>query len=902
MSEFDELPPDAPQPDETTPQLPAAVPLPPAPTPEPAAPESAATDEGIVPPINGRGDSGYLPIPLTPPPDPRVQITKRRMQHRRKRYTMFLVRSHRRRQEEKSTARRRVILFCIAGLLAIILGSIATAAEAAYSYYQSELPQLEAIGHNVVSSDSVQFYDEHGTLIYQANYSGIKHSIAFNQMPLAMLNATIATEDQYFYTNDGIDIQRILSAAYQDIFHKGGSNALQGASTITQQLIKQTVLDASPNLDRKIREAILAFGVTEGRLFNNDWQKNKQEILNLYLNVAPYGPDIYGVDSAAHEYFGYSDNLQTGEAAAHHLDLAQAAFLAGIPQDPNGYDPMTPGGLSQALIRLQEVLGPMVKQHYITQAQADAATKEANAKGFIHQLPPEDTQNLAPDFVSYVTDELNSMIVSGQLNTNANQGQLNAPRSGLKVYTTLDLPLQQQVQQIMANHLFCNDYTDYGTPLFYDNASEAAAVLAQQSTGDLRVLLGSWDYYATVTPAQCSFHKPYFQNGVYHPATYTPNPQGKAVANQFDTATQGYRQPGSTFKLIDYSTAFEKGWFPAMTLDDVPTIFPDPGGPTGAYKPLDAEGSHYYGEMTIRKALQFSMDIPAIKTAAFDSVPSLLQTMQRLGITSYNGTPGLAMAIGSLGVHPIDMVQAYATIANYGRKVPFNGIDHIVDGEGNTIYQYSAPRGTQAFSTGVSYLMTNVLSDNPARINDNRAHPGGFGFGGCSPLFLAPNGTCNPNTGTAPFYFPAAAKTGTTDNLADDWTMGYTMDYTGGIWVGNKDETDYMRTISGITGAAPIWYKMMMAAEQEKSTLGVGVDHTPQQFPVPQDVVRATFSSNGITSTDWFLKNNVPTHQGIGNGGPTSVCINVTYAANDAWDYCTAPPKQPAQPTPPAKP
>ena len=882
MSEFDKLPQDPTPPEEQN-----------------AAPEEVESNLnepsgdgtiGGIAEVNRTGDSGYLPIPIIPPPDPRAVLSQRRMRHRRKRYTMFVVRSHRRKAEQKSHARRRVLLYSIGIFIAFILGTIGTAAEAAYSYYQGELPQLEALAHQVVSSDSVQFYDIHGTMIYQANYSGIKHSIAFEQIPVSIIDATIDIEDKGFRTNNGIDLQRIISAAYIDYTH---GQTDQGASTITQQLIKLTVLDSKQTLDRKIREAILAYGITQSGLYT------KNQILTLYLNDIPYGSDIYGVDSAAHEYFGYVDNLQTGEAAAHHLDLAQSSFLAGIPQNPNMFDPLTAIGLANALQRQQLVLTAMVSQHDITQIQANAVTKEASAKGFIQPPAPEDTTNLAPSFVNFVTTQLNNMIISGQLNPTNTQGQLNDPRSGLKVYTTLDLPLQEQTQQIIADHLFCDDVTDYGTPLFYDNVSEAAAILAQQSTGDLRVLLGSWDYYANMTPTRCSFHAPYTKNGVYHPATFTPNPDGKVVDNKFDSATQAYRQPGSTFKLIDYSTAFEKGWFPAMTLNDIPTIFPDPGTATGVYKPLDAEGANYYGELTIRKALQFSMDIPAIKTASFDGIPSLLQTMKRLGISSYQNTPGLAMAIGSLGVHPIDMAQAYATIANYGRRIPFNGIDHIQDGEGNTIYQYAAPRGIQAFSPQVSYLLTNVLSDNPARINDNATHPGGFGFGGCSPLFLAYS-PCDSNTGTAANYFPVAAKTGTTDNLADDWTMGYTMDYTGGIWVGNKDEGDSMRTISGITGAAPIWHNMMMAAELEKNTIGIGVNQTPKQFPVPQGVVRATYSSNGITSTDWFLSNNVPTIQGIGNGGPTKVCVNVTYNAGDAWDYCTTPPKP--SPTPKPKP
>ncbi len=856
------------------------------------------SDDALPPPSSSNGAGASQPdeggsalfpsdtprVPYIPPKDERGVRDRKRLLHRRKRYTLYVLRTHRRRQQERRSGRRRTILIAVCLFMTLIFGSLGTMAGAAYAYYQSMVPTLLSVPHQVLGTNSVRIFDEHNILLYQANYSGIKHSIPLTQIPVSAINATISIEDKDFFTNDGIDPQRIFAALIFDLQSRGNTSAqnLQGASTITQQLIKNTVLDSQQTLDRKIREAILSFGITEGKLYNSDWRQNKNEILSLYLNTIPYGPDIYGIDSAAYQYFGYEDNLQTGDTAAHHLDLAQASFLAGIPQNPGVFNPITSNGFKLALIRQQDVLQAMVKQHYITQGQADAATKEASAIGFIHPAQSAQYLNLAPHFVQFVIDELNSMIINGQINNDAAPGQLKAARSGLSVYTTLDLPLQDQVQQIMANHLFCNDIDDYGTQLFYDNVSETAAVLAQQSTGAVRVLLGSWDYYAAQTPTQCGYQAPHFVNGKYIPSVLSPNPYGKAVANQFDTARLGYRSAGSTFKAMVYSTAFEMGWFPAMTLDDVPTIFP------GNYRPLDAEVLNYDGEMTIRHALQHSMDIPAIKTLDFIGVNNLLNTMNRVGITDYNGTPGLASAIGSLGVHLFDMVQAYATYGNYGRRVPLNGIDHILDGQGNLIYQYTAPRGIQVFSPQVSYLLTNVLSDNAAR-------GGNHGFGVCSPLYLF---TGNCYSGNPTLVFPAASKTGTTDNLADDWAMGYTMDYTGGVWVGNKDESDDMHDIDGITGAAPIWNKMMLAAELEKSTVGTGIDHQPQQFPVPQGVVRATYSSNNITTTDWFLANNVPTSQGTGNGGPTKVCAIITDPNTNAWDYCNAPPPPAPHPKP----
>jgi membrane peptidoglycan carboxypeptidase len=814
------------------------------------------------PEVNGSSshESDELPIPAIPYIDPRIVEDRRRLRHRRKRYALYVLRSHRRRAQDRSQGVQRAFLIAIATALALVLAVAGTATALAVSYYNSQLPLLEALQGRAASTDSVRIYDMHGTLLYQVNNAGVQHTIDLEQIPCSIVNATVATEDKTFFTNDGVDWQRILQAAVQD--YQSNSPA-QGASTITQQVIKNNVLDSEVTLDRKIREAILAFGMTTTGLYS------KAQILAIYLNTVPYGPDIYGVDAAAHAYFDYNDTLNAPSApttrnehctvnptsyptAALHLDLAQSSFLAGIPQNPVGYNPLTTVGLQQALNRQQQVLHLMIVQGYITQAQADAAIKESHKPNFIQQPPP--VQNLAPHFVQYVLDQLSTMV---------DTGQLTLSRSGLSVYTTLDLPLQNIVQQVMYDHLFIppskgGDVDDYGTYIYDDNVSNAAAVLIQQTTGDIRVLLGSYDYYATVTP-----------NGI-------------PVDGKYDVATDGYRSPGSTFKALVYSTAFSMGWFPAMTLNDVPTIFPSG---TSNYKPLDAEKLAYDGEMTIRHALQHSMDIPAIKTLQFIGIPNLLDTMQRMGM-SYQGTPGLASAIGALGVHLIDMVDAYATFANYGTRIPVNSIDHIEDGSGNLIYQYVPPRGYQVFSPQVSFLLTSVLDDNAAR-------GGNHGFGICSPLRLYTNSFSDcAYAGNPGIDYPVASKTGTTDNLADDWALGYTMDFTGGVWVGNSNEGDYMHDIDGITGAAPIWQKMMLAAEgctvlpysQYGGVSDKGCRPT-QPFPVPQGVVRAKYSSNGITSTDWFIQGSVPSIEGTGNGGPTHLCVSLNDATN-VWNYC----------------
>ena len=796
-----------------------------------------------------------LPVPVLSATNPQALADLKRLRHRRKRYTLYVLRTHRRRDQQRSKSRARAVWMTFAIIFGIIVALSATVVQSAVSFYDQQRSVLDSIQNSVIDSDSVRIYDIHNTLLYQLNDFGVKHSICYAQMPTAVQEATVAIEDKDYWHNSGVDYQRILSAALTN--YQSGKTQ-QGASTITQQLIKNTVTGSQTTLDRKIKEAILAFGITE------TGQYSKTQIMAMYLNTISYGPTIIGLDAAAHAYFGYNDDQNVsrdcsqtpyiGHVAAEKLTLGQASFLAGIPENPNLNNPLTPAGFQNALSRQRKVLDDMVAQKYINQADADAAWKESHSISFLNLAPQ--IENLAPHFVEYVKDELSQMIDSGQISLS---------RTGLSVYTTLDLSLQNRVQDEMKKHLFGQEVDEYGTLLKNDNVSNSAAILIQQNTGDIRVLLGSYDYNATQAP------------------------NGKVIDGKFNVATQGYRQPGSTMKPLLYTMAFEKGWFPAQTINDAPTIFPDIGT-GGVYKPLDAERGKFENVLTIREALQHSLDIPAVKALQFVGLDYYKQGLTRFGITDYQGSVGLASSLGALDIHPIDMVHAFSVLANYGRSVPLNAIDHINDAQGNTIYNYVAPKGTQVVDPRVAFLTTSIITDDKTREAD---------FGKCSPLRVYSGTYAQCYSGNPGFDLNIGAKTGTTDNLTNDWAMGYTTQYTGGVWVGNNNENDGMYHISGITGAAPIWNQMMLmahgcanTASSPTSWRGGSGDATgcqaPAPFPVPQGVVRATYSSNGKTTQDWFLAENVPSTQGVGNGGATGLCIKINDSTGD-WNYCTGP-------------
>ncbi|HEY7122886.1 MAG TPA: PBP1A family penicillin-binding protein [Ktedonobacterales bacterium] len=661
-------------------------------------------------------------------------------------------------------------------LLVVTVGGLLGAA---WFYYIAEQGTLANIA-NAVPNDSLKIYDAQGNLIYELADQGSQTTIKLSQIAQNLINATIAIEDKDFWTNQGVDFAAVVRAAADDL---RSGHIVSGASTITQQLIKNVLLGPQVTLDRKLREMILALGLTH--------QMSKADILNLYLNTIYYGEQAYGIDAAAHVYFGLID--QPGRPAASQLDLAQASVLAGLPKSPNALDPLVnPTG---ALARQQAVLNEMVNQGYITPEQAQQAEDETAQAEFFHPAAPPD---LAPNFSRYVLQELQTLINNGTIQTDA------LSRSGLSITTTLDVGLQNQILQIARQHIQQLARAHH--------VSNAAEVLIDYHTGAILTLLGSIDYNNT------------------------------AIDGQFDVATQAFRQPGSSFKPFVYATAFEKGWSPGTAISDTPlTITLPPGSDEPTYSPQNYDGK-FHGEMTIRHALQNSINVPAVRTIMFAGIQDSLTTAENMGITGYTGTPGPSMVLGGLGIRLIDETSAYGVFADGGVRVPPYAITSITNQQGQVIYQHQQPEGQQVISPQVAGLITNVLSDDQARQDE---------FGVCSPLMLY-NGrpySSECKRGNTGVVRPAAAKTGTTQDFKDNWAVGYTTDYVLGVWTGNNDGSP-MINVSGIDGAAPIWHDAMLAAEQ---------GHPVYSFFLPHGLIHATVSyPDGVTSTDWYLPGTVP--------------------------------------------
>jgi penicillin-binding protein 1A len=653
-------------------------------------------------------------------------------------------------------------------LAMMVMLSLAGIALLYYTYEQTQVTNLAA----ELPKDSLKVSDSQGNLLYELGDQGLQTTITLNQVSLDVINATTSIEDKDFWQNQGVDFLAVVRAATDDL--RDGS-VVSGASTITQQLIKNALVGPAPTFDRKLREMILALGTNQ--------QYTKEQILTFYLNTIYYGEQAYGIDAAAHVYFNLPDSPTS--RAASKLDLAQASMLAGLPRAPSQYDPAI--NLQQALDRQKTVLEQMVVAGYITSADAVLAEQEAGKPHFIHL---GHATNLYPNVSNDVMRELQGLMDSGQIPPST------LSRSGLQVTTTLNLSLQNQILKIAQQHI--NEMRAA------HHMSDASVVMIDYHTGAIEVLVGSI------------------------------NPQ-----SQFDVATQGYRQPGSSFKPFVYATAFEKGWSPGTAISDSPVhIFISQDEPI--YSPTNYD-LRYHGEMTLRHALQNSFNVPAVKTEMFAGVQQSLATAQALGITSYLGTPAPSMVLGGLSVHLLDETSAYGVFAEGGIQMSPYMIQEIRDNQGHIIYEHQNP-GKRVISSQVAGLITNVLSDDKERQ---------YEFGVCSPLMLYNgqpySGVCQSgNTGVVR---PSAAKTGTTSDFKDNWTVGYTSDYVIGVWAGN-DNGAPMVNVSGVDGAAPIWHDSMLLAEK---------GHPVKQFTLPPGLIRASVRyPDGVASTDWYLPGTVP--------------------------------------------
>jgi len=660
-----------------------------------------------------------------------------------------------------------IIFFVTVGFLSTLI----------YFYVLRGLPHPQDLIENKPAV-STKIYDRQGRLLYKFYDHENRSIISLKDLPPYVIKATLAIEDSDFYSHAGFSLKGISRALQKNI----KKNQRQGGSTITQQLVKTTLLTPEKTYQRKIKELVLAIEVES--------YFTKDEILSMYFNQIPYGGPNYGIEEAAQYYFGKS---------VKNVDLAEAAMLAGLPAAPTVYSPFgTQPEL--AIARQHEVLRRMVEEGYVTQADADHAKSEALS------LASPQNNIRAPHFVMYIKDKL----VDKYSETAVTKG-------GMEVTTSLDLDIQDLAQYAVNKEL---------TNLKNLNVTNAAALVTNPKTGEVLAMVGSRDYFDVAHDGQVN-------------VTLRP------------------RQPGSSIKVITYTLGLESGLTSATIIDDSPITFKLPH--TDPYTPKNYDG-RYHGQVTLRQALANSYNIPAVKTLASLGVDRLVQKAKDMGITTWDDSSrfGLSLTLGGGEVKMVDMAVVFGTLANVGKRIDLHPILHVTnftdsvndtfacsDSSKNTSVERNRSlsalaadepcAGTQVVTPAVASLMSDILSDNQARSQ---------AFGNHSLLEIPGH--------------QVAVKTGTTNSLRDNWTIGYTQDYLVAVWVGNNDNTPMSRVASGITGATPIWNTIMTALLKD----------TAQSTVLPKDgLVSATICplTGTLTcpqcpnpKTEYFAADSVP--------------------------------------------
>jgi penicillin-binding protein 1C len=631
-------------------------------------------------------------------------------------------------------------LFGVVAVVVLLFFVAASGGVVGYVYIASQLPspsELRARSAHFVSS---KILDREGNLLYEVTdpQGGRRTWVDLEEISPFLVQATLAAEDRNFYSqvHRGVDPIAILRAIYYNVTEQ---RIVSGASTIPQQLARLVLLTpeerAEVSMWRKIKEGVLAAELA--RTYTKD------EMLEIYLNEIYYGGLAYGIQAASDTYFGVD---------AADLTIAQASFLAGLPQLPSLYDPFVSGPES-ALARQLDVLGLMIEDEYITPSEADEAAAEMADYEF--QAPNQELTE-APHFVFFVRQVLESDPEFGPEALYRNE-----EGRSLRIYTTLDPRLQALAEETVREGV---------AGLVERDATNGALVALDPSNGQILAMVGSADYH------------------------------NEEIDGQVNVAIR-CRQPGSSIKPLNYVAALELGWTPSTLIWDVETEFPDGANPP--YVPVNYDG-RYRGPMLLRDALANSLNVPAVKTLEFVGVEGLLEMATRLGVRSladpaancpeypadYTPAYGLSLTLGGGEVKLVEMAGAYAVFANGGLYLEPSPILRIEDSEGQVLRDNSGRPGERALSAQHAYLMTHILSDTKARCQTFR----------CPSLLELSDR-------------PAAAKTGTTDDYRDGWTIGYTPDLVTAVWVGNSDNSP-MDRLPGSAGAGPIWHEFMEAAHE----------------------------------------------------------------------------------------
>ncbi len=666
--------------------------------------------------------------------------------------------------------------------------------------YSTDLPQVEELERYRPSSVT-ELYDGQGRVI--GTFALQRRVIAaYDDYPEVLRNALISIEDKDFYRHSGINVWRIIGAAYRDI-ESGGK--VQGASTLTMQLARNLFLSPDRSFYRKVQEALLAIQIE--RRFT------KPQIFTLYANQIFLGHGAYGYEAASEYYFS---------KPAKKLTLEEAALLAGLPKAPQYYSPITHP--ERALRRRNLVLNAMLEDGKITAAQA----AEAKSKPLALNLQ-KDQNALAPHYVEEIRRYLEAKYGSDQV-----------LEGGLRVYTSLDMDMQKAARQALLDGLAAYErrhgwrgkllnviaegqkIDKYEDP-DWDQGPEVNgyvhAQVMQVSPGAADVRFGA--HMATLVPADMSWIQPKAKlkipemlhvgdivyvkvlaldaggkarvsleedSGAEGALVAIDNATGEIKAmvggrdfnlSKFNRATQALRQVGSSFKPYVYTAVIDEGGSPDDTIVDAPVTFQTASGP---YTPHNYDGK-FEGTITLRRALAQSRNIPALKLADHVGIKTVIDYAHRFGVTA-NIPAYLPVALGSAEITPLEQTSAFSVFPNDGVRVAPRYITKVTDYEGR-ILEEDFSDIKDAVSSRTARVMTSMLRE------------------------VVLHGTA---VAASKMPYPLAGKTGTTNDFTDAWFVGFSPTLTCGVWIGYDEKKSLGDKETGARAALPIWMQFMNVA------------------------------------------------------------------------------------------
>ena len=596
-------------------------------------------------------------------------------------------------------------------------------------------------------------YDARGRVLHEF-YKENRSPVPLNQIPRHLVNATISTEDRSFYQHWGVDLWGVARAAVTDILHM---RRAQGGSTITQQLARNILGAHERTFSRKLRETVLAIEIERNY--------TKDQILELYFNQIYFGEGAYGVEAATKTYFN---------KPLRDLALSECALLAGVPANPSLYSPRRRPTAARA--RRDKVLRNMLATRAITQVEFT----NANAQP-LGTTPARYSNDRAPYFVEMV-----------RLHLDEKYGSSAVYEGGLRVYTTIDMDQQQIAERALEKHLLAleaeikpkrtrakftlpsGDSSKIGQKTPY---LQGALVAIDPRTGYVRALVGGreWNH------------------------------------SNFNRATQARRQPGSAFKPFVYVAAIDNGFHPTDVIVDEPVSFP--GGNGELYQPMNYD-RQFRGPVTLRYALQQSINIPAIKLLRKVGTSLVGSYARRMGIRSPVGQ-NLSLALGSSEVTLLELTTAYGVFANRGIRNDALFVLKVEDKNG-TVLEKNSPRPVEVLSEATASVMTSMLQS----VMDH-----GTGYGARAHGFLN----------------PAGGKTGTMDEYNDAWFVGYTPSLVSGVWVGFDEKRPIGPGMTGARAALPIWTEFMIGATRGRAV---------EEFPMPAGTTtREVCAETGMLAT-----------------------------------------------------